>query len=140
VVLNKVDTLDDELRGYLHEIFPTALQVSALTGEGVGELRDLLEERIRTLNEWECTEVAREHRVFRPTWHGMRVEKVEESAYEVSGEVAERLAQKTDWENPEGVAHFQRELERKGVVSALKKAGVEPGDEVRIGEVEFDFE
>ncbi len=54
--------------------------------------------------------------------------------------MVERLAQKTDWENPEGVEHFQRELERKGIVSALKKAGAEPGDEVRIGEIEFDFE
>jgi GTP-binding protein len=139
VVLNKIDTLDDELREYLHVAFPAAPQVSALTNEGVIELRDLLEERLRALNERERADRVREYRVFRPAWHGMRVEKVEERAYEVSGEVVERLAQKTDWENPEGVEHFQRELERKGVVSALKKAGAEPGDEVRIGQIEFDF-
>jgi Obg family GTPase CgtA-like protein len=31
-------------------------------------------------------------------------------------------------------------LEKKGVVAALKKAGAEPGDEIRIGEVEFEYQ
>jgi GTP-binding protein len=59
--------------------------------------------------------------------------------YVVAGEGVERLALKTDWENPEGVERFQRELDRSGVVSALRRAGAQPGDEVRIGETVFDF-
>jgi GTP-binding protein len=144
VVLNKIDTLDDELREYLRETFPEAVQVSALTGEGVTELRDLLEKRLREMGERETTSAngaePAEHRVFRPTWKGLRVERVEDGAYEVSGEGVERLALRTDWESQEGVRNFQRELERKGVVVALRRAGAEPGDEVRIGEVEFDFQ
>lgn len=141
VVLNKVDILDDELRGYLREAFPEASQVSALTGEGVKGLRNLFEERLRALGEPELDDTvgAREHRVFRPAWNGMRVEKTGTKTYRVSGEVAERLALRTDWDNPEGIQHFQRELEKTGVVSALRRAGAEPGDEVRIGAIEFDF-
>jgi GTPase len=142
VVLNKVDVLDDELRGYLRGEFPDAVQVSALTGEGVEGLRDVLEERLRELDVPERTVAngEREHRVFRPTWQGLRVERVEDGAYEVSGEDVERMALRTDWDSPEGVEHFQRSLEKKGVVAALRRAGAEPGDEVRIGAVEFDFE
>ncbi|MDQ4000392.1 MAG: GTPase ObgE [Actinomycetota bacterium] len=142
VVLNKVDVLDNELRGYLRDTFPGSPQVSALTGEGVKALRDLLEEQLRELGERERVEANRagEHRTFRPMWRGLRVEKVGEGAYEVTGENVERLALRTDWDSPEGVANFQRELERKGVVAALKRAGAEPGDEVRIGEAEFDFQ
>ena len=143
VVLNKVDVLDEELRAYLREEFPGAVRVSALTGEGVGELRDLLEECLRELGEREHAAAAtngdREHRVFKPTWQGLRVEKVGDALYEVSGEDVERLALRTDWDSPEGVEHFQRSLEKKGVVAALRRAGAEPGDEVRIGAVEFDF-
>ncbi|MDP8926616.1 MAG: GTPase ObgE [Actinomycetota bacterium] len=141
VVLNKVDVLDNELRGYLRDTFPGSPQVSALTGEGVKALRDLLEEQLRELGERERVEAngAGEHRTFRPMWRGLRVEKVGEGAYEVTGENVERLALRTDWDSSEGVANFQRELERKGVVAALKRAGAEPGDEVRIGETEFDF-
>jgi GTP-binding protein len=79
-----------------------------------------------------------EHRVFRPTWKGVRVEH-ENGGYVVSGEGVERLALRTDWENPEGVERFRRELQRRGVVSALRRAGATPGDEVRIGETVFDL-
>jgi len=140
VVLNKVDLLDEELRAYLREAFPEASQISAATGEGVAGLRDRFEEMLREMGEHVVPEVAeREHRVFRPTWKGVRVEH-ENGSYVVSGEGVERLALKTDWGNREGVERFQRELEKTGVVSALRRAGAEPGDEVRIGETVFDFQ
>ena len=146
VVLNKMDILDEELREYLSETFPGAVQVSALSGEGVVQLRDLFEERLRELGERERVETggdgpsSTEYRIFRPTWRGLRVEKTSDGVYVVYGEEVERMALRTDWENPEGVANFTRELERKGVVAALRRAGAEAGDEVRIGEVEFDFQ
>jgi GTPase len=140
VVLNKVDLLDEELRAYLRETFPEALQVSAATGEGVSGLRDRFEEMLRDMGKHVVQEpTEREHRVFRPTWKGVRVEP-EEGSYVVSGEGVERLALKTDWGNREGVERFQRELEKIGVVGALRRAGAEPGDEVRIGETVFDFQ
>ena len=140
-VLNKVDLLDEELRGYLREAFPRAVQVSAKTDEGVEQLRDLLEERLRELNGRVSEDDrghSRQHRVFRPTWKGVQIDK-ENGGYVVAGEEVERLALKTDWENPEGVERFQRELERSGVVGALRRAGAQPGDEVRIGATVFDF-
>jgi GTP-binding protein len=140
-VLNKMDLLDEELRGYLRETFPEAVQFSARTGEGVEGLSDLLEERLREIGERASSgdEKQRAHRVFRPAWKGIRVER-ENGAYIVQGESVERLALRTDWESPEGVERFQRELERRGVVSALRRAGAEPGDEVRIGQTVFDFQ
>ena len=142
VALNKIDLLDEELREYLRETFPGAYRISARTGEGVEELRDALEESIREMGEAEAASEAepRGHRVFRPTWKGLRVTRAGDGAYEVYGEDVERLALKTDWDNPEGVEHFQRELERQGAVAALRRAGAETGDEVRIGETVLDFQ
>jgi GTP-binding protein len=140
-VLNKVDLLDEELRGYLRDAFPGAVQVSAKTGEGVEELRNFLEQRLREMGGRAAEddgERTRQHRVFRPMWKGVRVEK-ENGGYVVAGEGVERLALKTDWENPEGVERFQWELERTGILGALRRAGAEPGDEVRIGGTVFDF-
>jgi GTPase len=139
-VLNKMDLLDEELWSYLREAFPGAVQVSARTGEGVGRLRDILELRLRELGELAVgdDERQRAHRVFRPAWKGMRVKR-EDGAYVVSGGGVERFALRTDWENPEGVERFQRELERRGVVGALLRAGAQEGDEVRIGKTVFNF-
>ena len=140
VVLNKVDLLDEELRDYLGEAFPGALHVSARTGEGAGELRDLFEEELRGMEERgaEPADDARTHRVFRPGWKGLRVERAN-GGFVVAGEEVERMALRTDWESDEGVERFQRELERKGVIKALRRAGAAPGDEIRIGETAFDF-
>jgi GTP-binding protein len=140
VVLNKVDLLDEELRDYLGEAFPEALHVSARTGEGVAELRDLFEEELRGMEERgaEPADEARTHRVFRPGWKGLRVERAN-GGFVVAGEEVERMALRTDWESDEGVERFQRELERKGVIKALRRAGAAPGDEIRIGETAFDF-
>lgn len=138
VALNKVDLLDAELREYLRETFPQAVHVSAQTGEGVDELRGLLQEKVRELGAPETPE--EEHVMYRPSWNGLRVERDEDGRYAVFGEEAERLALKTDWENREALEHFQRELERQGVVGALRRAGAEEGDEIRIGEQVFDFQ
>ena len=146
VALNKVDLMDEELRAYLREAFPGAIQVSAATGEGVEELRDLMEGELRALDaraEGALRAVGaageeRTHRTFRPTWKGLRVER-EDGGFVVSGEGVERMALKTDWGSPEGVENFQRQLERIGVLNALRRAGAEAGDEVRIGETAFDF-
>ncbi|MGI8650769.1 MAG: GTPase ObgE [Rubrobacter sp.] len=140
VALNKVDLLDEELRDYVRETFPGAALISASTGEGVPEFQQLLAKTLRDARVTEAPQAPdeREHRVFRPAWKGLRVE-IEDGLYAVYGEELERLALKTDWGNEEGVEHFARELERRGVVAALRKAGAETGDEVRVGESVFDF-
>ncbi|CAN5891362.1 GTPase ObgE [soil metagenome] len=142
VALNKIDLLDGELREYLSQEFPEALQVSAATGEGTEDFRDALEEKVREVGDVaaEANDAEPAHRVFRPRWRGLRVEEEEPGAYRVSGEEIERMALKTDWDNPEGVDRFQRDLEKNGVVAALRRAGAEPGEEVRIGERMFDFQ
>ena len=138
-VLNKVDLLDEELRAYLRETFPGAFLVSAVTGEGATEFRDHVEAMVRRMDKKAAlVGTEREHRVYRPTWRGLRVGR-EDGAFVVAGEDAERLAMKTDWESLEGIERFQRELEKSGVVGALRRAGAEQGDEVRIGEAVFDF-
>ena len=137
--LNKVDLLDEELRAYLRDAFPGAFLISAETGEGVGAFRDHVEGMVRRLGERAAMPATeREHRVYRPTWKGLQIGR-ENGGFVVAGEEVERLALKTDWDNPEGIERFQRELEKSGVVGALRRAGAEEGDEVRIGEAVFDF-
>jgi GTP-binding protein HflX len=54
LVLNKVDLLDEDARRDLHFLHPDGVQVSAVTGEGLDELREAVETRfvetLRTMN------------------------------------------------------------------------------------------
>jgi GTP-binding protein len=45
----------------------------------------------------------------------------------------------TDLDNEEAVGRLQRKLVQMGVERMLERAGAKEGDEVRIGNVAFDF-
>jgi GTPase len=63
---------------------------------------------------------------------GFTIER-DEVGFVVRGKRIERLAVQTNFDNEESAERFQRELLRLGVDAALRKAGVRPGDDVRIG-------
>ena len=64
----------------------------------------------------------------------------EDGAYRVAGRRIERLAAQTNFENAESAERFQRDLARLGVERELVKAGVMPGDSVRIGKIELEWD
>ena len=60
--------------------------------------------------------------------------------FRVIGRRIERLAAQTDFSIEESAERFQRDLERLGADAELRRAGVEPGDTVRVGSVELAWE
>ena len=60
--------------------------------------------------------------------------------FTVRGDRVENLVDRTDLESSGGLARFQTELDKLGVNTALEAAGVQPGDTVRIGEIEFEYQ
>jgi GTPase len=64
----------------------------------------------------------------------------EDGAYRVSGKRIERLVAQTNFENEESAERFQRALVRTGIDGALRKAGIRPGDSVRIGPTELEWD
>ena len=63
-----------------------------------------------------------------------------DGGFAVSGEQLERLLAMTDMTNPEGLAHFQRMLDRWGLNEALARHGAQGGETVRISNVEFLYD
>jgi GTP-binding protein len=61
-------------------------------------------------------------------------------AFRVHGARIERVAAQTNFENDESAERFQRDLARLGIDDALRRAGISPGDVVRIGRVELEWE
>lgn len=68
------------------------------------------------------------------------VQREADGAWRVAGRGVERSAAMTYWEYDEAVRRFQRLLSRIGVDKALREAGVRPGDTVRIGEYELEWQ
>jgi GTPase len=156
VVLSKRDLLpEDEVESALEEwrsrLGDEGLGViagSSATGEGLPELRDRilssLPESVPARPERASGEPAAEfeaeHRVYRPAGEGgYSVQREDDGAYRVTGRGVELLFERHDIANEEALAYLEQRLNEIGVVAALRAAGFEPGDDVRVGEHEFEL-
>jgi GTPase len=123
------------------------LAVSAATGEGLDELRrrilDELPEIVPSAPSVDGPpdeEFEAEHRVYRPAGEGgYWVEREEDGGFRVLGRGVELLFERHDTGNEEALAYLEQRLREIGVIAALNRAGFEPGDDVRIGEHEFEL-
>jgi len=144
VVLNKMDLPDAQAWWPLVE---EAMQeqnvgvhaISAVSQQGVKELMQRTFGLLQTLPPPELA--PEEITVFRPAEREDAFSVAqEEDGWRVQGVRVERIAAMTPFALPEAVARFQRQLRAMGVVDALEEAGVEPGDMVRIGEQELEWQ
>ena len=121
------------------------LAASSATGEGIDELVQAMfravppEERPESpIGEVDDAFEA-EHMVYRPAAdQGFDVVR-ENEAWRVHGQGIEMLVARHDLSNVEALAYLEDRLREIGVIAALERAGFEPGDDVRIGEEEFEF-
>ena len=81
-----------------------------------------------------------EHRVYRPAGEGgYWVEREDDGGFRVLGRGVELLFERHDLKNEEALAYLEQRLNEIGVIAALRAAGFEPGDDVRVGEHEFEL-
>ena len=113
--------------------------VSATTGEGISKLAEGIAEAL-----------ARAPQLPSPPPHvrpvmlpvvvpALSVQR-EPWGFRVSGGRVERLVERTDLGSDSALDRFQVELDRLGVNAALEAAGIKPGDTVRIGVAEFEYQ
>ena len=64
----------------------------------------------------------------------------EGDAWRVLGRRIERIAAQTNFESEESAQRFQRDLLRLGIDAELRRSGIKPGDTVRIGAIELEWD
>lgn len=118
---------------------------SAATGEGIETLTRALfsampfEEEQVSAREGSEGEYEAEHMTYRPAAdQGFEVVR-ENKAFRVTGKGIELLFARHDLSNLESLAYLEDRLREIGVIAALERAGFEPGDDVRIGDEEFEL-
>ncbi|MGH2957181.1 MAG: Obg family GTPase CgtA, partial [Solirubrobacterales bacterium] len=116
--------------------------ISSATGAGLDELRSMIFASVpeapapAARGEFEA-----EHRVYRPG-EGEGFEIVPEGGgrFRVSGRGIEMLVARHDLANAEALEYLEGRLREIGVIAELQRAGFEPGDEVVVGELEFELD
>ena len=119
-----------------------SVAISAATGEGLDGLRTAIAELLPPASELGGEPEPSGVVVHRIDAAPDRVAVTRESdgAFRVAGRRIERLAAQTDFEVEESAERFQRDLERLGADAELRRAGIRPGDTVRVGSVELEWE
>jgi GTP-binding protein len=114
--------------------------ISALTGEGLPELMKAMVGALAVAPEVTAQGLPPKTKLRgRAVPVGLAVERAA-WGYAVSGDRVEYLVERTDLESEGALARFQSELDRLGVNAALEAAGVQPGDTVKISDIEFEYQ
>ncbi len=144
VAINKIDMPEVEKRlpriqAGFKRLGVEPMAVSALARSN---LRQLLYAVIELLQQQPAaTMLEPELPVYRPEPDpsAFAIEREPDASWRIRGKAIERAAAMTYWEYDEAVVRFQRLLERLGIDQALREAGIEPGDTVRVDEYELEW-
>ena len=118
------------------------LAISATDGEGLEALRRRIAEMLPSADQLDAPREPAGvviHRIEAMT-DGYSVEREEAGVFRVRGKRIERIAAQTNFDVEESAERFQRDLARYGIDDELRRAGVRPGDLVRIGPTELEWE
>jgi GTPase len=151
VALSKVDLLPEgereslvaEWRARHEQEAADVLAISSATGEGLDRLTRAIFEALpeEAAAPAPSGEFEAEHRVYRPgAAEGFDVVPEGGGRFRVTGRGIELLIARHDLENPEALDYLERRLREIGVIAALERAGFEPGDEVVVGDLEFELD
>ena len=147
VVVNKTDLPQVQTRlAEIKDAFRCAgtrvLFISAATGDGVSEI---MAETMKMLDE--VTRLRREvdekipKKIFRPQPRGIGASvRKEGDTFVVVAPELERIVARTDMTSPGVHRQLKRQLARLEVDRVLEKAGIKPGDRVRCGNLEWEWE
>jgi GTP-binding protein len=151
VALSKSDLLTEdrvaelvaEWKGRLDDRAAEVLAISSATGSGLGDLGRAMLAHLP--DEAPTAPVSgdfeAEHRVYRPgEEEGFEVSAQGGGRWRVTGRGIEMLVARHDLSNPEALDYLEQRLREIGVIAELQRAGFERGDEVVIGELEFELD
>jgi GTP-binding protein len=113
-------------------------RIASVTGEGVRELTGRMVAAVT-----EARAALPEPDAFvvhRPHADGYRIERDDSGAFEVVGRQAIRAVALSDLTNVDALDEAHRRLRALGIDKALARAGAQPGDQVRIGKLQFVYE
>lgn len=142
VVLNKTDLgAEDNIKEFREKYSDKVdeiVEISAATTENVDKLMYLIADTLDSIED-DYSTLDEQYVYFEEEKEPDFKVRKENENYIVEGPLIENLIYRTNFEVYESVNHLQKVLEDKGIIEQLKDLGIQDGDNVIIGDVEFDF-
>lgn len=144
IVANKIDSMQDETlykelsklaKKEKLEIF----KISAITGEGIKELLNKVSQELKELPKEDLVEVEKDKKIYELKDESQFTIYKEGKIFVVDGPAVQRVMRRVNVEDNESLHYFHKCLDDLGVNQALKKAGVQEGDTVRVVDWELEW-
>ena len=142
---NKIDLATDEqraaFRAYIESKGLQYFEMCAPIAEGTKEIINAVAAKLATLppvKRYEPQEIPPEVLIKKHNT-GFEIVRDEDDVFEVVAPWLGRILSAVNTNDYESLQYFQRVLISAGVIDALREAGVEEGDVVRIDDFEFEF-
>lgn len=144
VVCNKMDLdgaqenlqrLQEKLAGTDILIYP----VSAATVQGFAPLVNQCMDMVNKLPPVESFEEVYEIDEFKPSQDQSYIVRKENEDFVVEGPGVDNLMLRINMDDAESMAYFERTLRRMGIIDELRAKGATDGDNVHMGNMEFEF-
>lgn len=145
IAANKTDIIQDEqvyeeFKAEMQKRGYTVYEISAATGKGVDELMKHAYTQLQKLPPIAVFETELDINEITIDKSGAGFEiNIENGVYVLTGSWIQAVGGSVNFSDEESLQFFQRSLRRKGVIDALEEAGIQEGDIVRIGDLEFEF-
>lgn len=141
VAINKIDGLDDEiikdLTKQLRQVVPRTtpiFPISATSGSGVKDLLYAIGKAVQQVHKAAPEEAESALPIIQLPRSGEAWSiKAVKGGFVISGQKIERFAQRTDFDNEEGVQRLRDIMRKMGIMHELERRKINPGDDIIIG-------
>lgn len=141
IVLNKTDLYPDEEVQKWHKHFKQkgfdVYLISALAHIGLNELIDIIDGKLMQITNYELSITNyKDEKLFNADY---KITITKKGIYEIKSPYLEKIVYLTDMTDSNAIFRFQNIIEKMGINQALKKAGAQDNDTVKIGGFEFTY-
>ena len=144
VAANKTDIIQDEAvyNEFMEEMKKRGYEVFAISAAANQGVRDLMNKTYEELSKLPPIAIFEPEMDIEEEFEqddiGFEITRDNE-VYVISGSWIEAVGGSVNFSDNESLQYFQRALLNRGVIEALIERGIQEGDTVRIGDLEFDF-
>lgn len=142
IALNKIDAISQEELEEVKKQFKKLdlYCISAVTGEGLEELKNEIEQKVDSIPKPNFDYVIEEDLEATNNDDGYwEVQKLDKETYLVDGGKIIRISQVINSRNTEQVIRFQNTMKAMGIMDELKRLGIKNGDTVIAGKLELEY-
>ncbi len=138
--LDMIENIDEKIKYFRSKIKDDVqiVPISSITGKNVDTLMKIVYEKLKTLPKSKPMPIEQTELAKIDT-SSVKITKLEPHIYELSGGYLENLQRGIVFNDSQSLAYFQMRLQKDGIMDKFKEAGVQDGDTVVFGNLQYEI-